>query len=57
MHAETSEQVLIEEAMVENADLLKEGMVVEVMYHTDTETPLTVELPPFIELEVTYAEC
>ena len=56
MHAETFEQVLIEEAMVENADLLKEGMVVEVMYHTDTETPLTVELPPFIELEVTYAE-
>ena len=56
MHAESFEQISIDEALVENADLLKEGMIVEVMIHAESETPLTVELPPFIDLEVTYAE-
>jgi elongation factor P len=56
MHAETFEQISIDEALVDNADLLKEGMIVEVMIHAESETPLTVELPPFIDLEVTYAE-
>ena len=56
MNAETFEQVNIDAAMVENADLMKEGMTVEITYHAETETPLTVDLPPFIELEITYAE-
>jgi elongation factor P len=54
MHTETFEQVSIPEAMVENADLMKEGQIIEVNFHADTETPLTVELPPFVELEVTF---
>ena len=29
--------------MVENADLMKEGMTVEITYHAETETPLTVD--------------
>jgi elongation factor P len=56
MNAETFEQVNIDVAMVENADLMKEGMTVEITFHTESETPLTVDLPPFIELEITYAE-
>jgi elongation factor P len=36
--------------------LLKEGQEVEIVYHADTETPLSCELPPFVVLEVTYAE-
>ena len=56
MNAETFEQVSIGSELVENADLLKEGMMLEITYHADTETPLTVEFPPFIELEVTYTE-
>jgi elongation factor P len=35
---------------------MKEGMTVEITFHTETETPLSVDLPPFIELEITYAE-
>ncbi len=54
MHAETFEQVSIAEDLVENADLMKEGLIVEVNYHADTETPLTVEMSPFVELAVTY---
>ena len=56
MHSETFEQVSIPAELVDNADLMKEGMTLEIMYHADTETPLTVEFPPFIEVNVTYTE-
>ncbi|MGE4586629.1 MAG: elongation factor P [Mangrovibacterium sp.] len=53
MHTETFEQVLLVHDMIENADLMKEGQIIEVNFHAETETPLTAELPPFVELEVT----
>ena len=56
MHLETFEQVGIEEEMIENKDLYKEGQEVEIVFHADTETPLSVDLPPFVELEITYSE-
>ena len=56
MHMETYEQVRIEDEMIENKDLIKEGQEVEVVYHADTETPLSVDLPPFVVLEITYSE-
>ena len=42
--------------MINNPGLLKEGQSVEVLYDVKTDTPLTCELPPFVELEVTYTE-
>lgn len=56
MHSETYEQIAIEEALITNPGLLKEGQAVEVMYHADTDTPLTCELPAFVELVITYTE-
>jgi elongation factor P len=56
MHLETFEQISIQPEMIENVDLMKEGQPVEIVVHADTETPLTVDLPPFVELEVTYTE-
>jgi elongation factor P len=56
MHLETFEQITIQHGMLENADLMKEGQAVEIVVHADTETPLTVDLPPFVDLEVTYTE-
>jgi elongation factor P len=53
MHSETFEQISIAPELIDNSDLMKEGQVVEVNYHVDTETPLTAELPPFVELLVT----
>ncbi|MFA7401089.1 MAG: elongation factor P, partial [Bacteroidales bacterium] len=52
----TFEQLAIEENLISNPGLLKEGQGVEVMYHVDTETPLSCELPAFVELSVTYTE-
>ena len=56
MNVESFEQVSIGSELVDNADLMKEGMTLEIMYHADTDTPLTVEFPPFIDLEITYTE-
>lgn len=56
MHTETFEQITIEEALVESPGLLKEGQVIEINVHAEDETPLTVEMPAFVIMEVTYAE-
>ncbi|MBN2214179.1 MAG: elongation factor P [Bacteroidales bacterium] len=56
MHNETFEQILIQPEMIENPDLMKEGQEVEIVFHADSETVLSVELPPFVALEVTYTE-
>ncbi len=56
MHSESFEQIPIEEAIISASALLKEGQEVEIVFHADTETPMSCELPPFVELEVTYAE-
>ena len=56
MHTESYEQLTIAEALIDNPGLLKEGQMVEIMYHVDTDTPLTCELPAFVNLQVTYTE-
>ena len=56
MHNATFEQIHLEEDFVDNADLMKEGQIVEMMFLADEERCLTCELPQFVELEVTYTE-
>lgn len=56
MHQETFEQISLDEYKIENSDLLKEGQYVEMMVEADNENILTCELPPFVEMEVTYTE-
>ncbi len=56
MNNETFEQMSLEEAMVPQSDLMKEGQEVGVLIHAETETPLSVELPAYVELRVTYTE-
>lgn len=56
MDMETFEQIPIEEKLIERPELLKEGQLVDILIHDETERPLGVELPPFVELMVTYTE-
>lgn len=56
MNNESYEQVTIQATMIENARFLKEGMTVEILIHAANETPLSVELPQYVILEVTYTE-
>ena len=56
MNEETFEQVTLENDMIESPELLKEGLSVTIVYHDETETPIKVKLPQFIEAEITYTE-
>ncbi|MDD2563661.1 MAG: elongation factor P [Salinivirgaceae bacterium] len=56
MHKETYEQVYIEEKLINAVDLMKEGQEIEIVFHAETETPLTAELPAHVDLEITYTE-
>jgi elongation factor P len=56
MHTESFEQTSIPETLIDAFDLLKEGQLVEIVFHAEKEMPLEVALPPFIDMEVTYSE-
>ena len=56
MDTESFEQMSLEEHLIERPNLLKDGQMVDILVHAETETPLSVELPPFVELMITYTE-
>ena len=56
MNTETYEQIFMDKNMIDAMDLLLEGDSVEVLFNTDDEKPLTVELPQYVIREVTYTE-
>jgi elongation factor P len=55
-HLETYEQIHANTSLIENNEFLKESQNVEVVVHADTETILSVDLPQFVVMEVTYSE-
>lgn len=56
MDSSTFDQISIEEKLLERPKLIKEGQLVDILVHAETERPLGVELPAFVELMVTYTE-
>ena len=56
MDTSSFEQIVLPDAMVPFADLMKEGQEVTILMHAETEQPLTAELPTTVELVVTYTE-
>ncbi len=56
MNNENYEQVFLNEEMIENPGLMKEGQEVEILFHAETETPLTLEMPAHVIMEITYTE-
>jgi elongation factor P len=56
MDNETFEQISLNESMVDAPQFLKEGQEVTVAINTETEIPMSVELPDKIVLLVTYSE-
>ena len=56
MDNNTFEQIVLAETMVDNPGLYKDGQECFVIFNTETETPMGVELPPSINLRVTYSE-
>lgn len=56
MNNDTFEQLSISKDLINAPQFLKEGDVAEMMYHTETDSVLTCELPSAVVLEVTYTE-
>lgn len=56
MNNESFEQITLNKNILDNPDLLKEGTNVMVQVNTETDLPLSVDMPASIILEVTYAE-
>lgn len=56
MNSDTYEQVMVEESMMDNPDLIKDGQTADILFHAETEEVLTCELPAYVELEITYTE-
>jgi elongation factor P len=56
MDTESFEQLALQENMVDAPQFLKDGQEVAVLINTETEQPMSVELPDKIVLLVTYSE-
>jgi elongation factor P len=56
MNQETFEQIFIQKDLITGVDFLKEGEMVEVVSHAESETVLYAEIPVKIVLKITYTE-
>ncbi len=56
MSTETYEQFAMPEAKVNGSDFYKEGQECFILINTETDEPMSAELPDKIELRITYTE-
>ena len=56
MNTETYEQITLQEQMIDAPQFLKDGQEVGVLVNTETDLPMSVELPDKIVVKVTYSE-
>ena len=56
MDTSSYEQIVIPESSIVHPELYKDGQECSVLVNTETELPMSVELPPSVNLRVTYSE-
>lgn len=56
MNTDDYNQVPIRKEMLDTPELLKEGEVVMILFNAEDESPLSVEMPASVILEVTHVE-
>ena len=56
MDNETYEQIQLQSNLVDNAQFMKEGSEVEILYHSEENRPLIIDIPQYVVMEVTYTE-
>jgi len=56
MDVNTFEQLVLEAPKINAPEFLKDGQAVDVFFHAENEIALYAELPPFVELQITYSE-
>jgi elongation factor P len=56
MNTEDYDQISLKGDFLENPELLKESMEIDILYHSEKEIPLVSEMPQYETYEVTYTE-
>lgn len=56
MNQETYEQINFDKELLSGFEFLKEGEICDALFHADKEILLAVEMPQYVELEITYVE-
>ncbi len=56
MDSDTYEQVQLPVDAVEGRRFIKEGGMIDILFHAETEQPLTTEIPKSVDLEVVETE-
>jgi len=56
MNNETYDQIALPKERIDNHQFLKESAQIEILYNSETDDALTIELPQYVELEITYTE-
>jgi len=56
MNSESFEQITIPKENINGIDFMKEGDILEVVTHAESETVLYADMPTHVILEVTYTE-
>jgi elongation factor P len=52
MDTDTYEQFSLPENAVRGRELVREGQVIDILFHAETEEPITTELPGRVDLKV-----
>ena len=56
MNQKNYEQIAISKNMINAPEYLKEGSVVDIMFHAEDEKPLSCTLPQNVKLKITFTE-
>ena len=56
MNTNDYEQTFLDEKLINAPQFLKEGAMVDILFHADEERPLSAEVASFVEMEITYTE-
>jgi elongation factor P len=56
MNTDDYNQISLEKSSLDAPELLKEGVIVTILFNTEDSMPLSVDMPASVVLEVTHAE-
>lgn len=56
MNTDDYNQITLQKTSLDAPDLMKEGVVVTILFNTEDSMPLSVDMPASVILEITYAE-
>lgn len=56
MNTEDYEQTFINKELISAPELLKEGELVQISFHAETDSAISCEMPTYVILQITYTE-